>query len=174
MRAVQPTVSLLPMTEADFPTVKLLGETIWRTHYIRLISAAQIEYMLAGRYAPESLSRYLNADDRWLRILRIADRPVGYCSYSLSASPGELKLEQLYLLPELHGQGLGGFMLRHVENAARDLSCDCIMLTVNKGNEGSIAVYRKSGFTVRESAVFDIGNGYVMDDFVMEKRLPLR
>jgi diamine N-acetyltransferase len=46
------------------------------------------------------------------------------------------------------------------------------MLTVNKGNEGSIAIYRKSGFSVRESVVFNIGNGYVMDDFIMEKRLP--
>lgn len=171
MNALPPAVTLEPMTEADFATVKALGETIWRNYYIRLISAAQIEYMLAGRYAPDSLARYLGAKDRWLRILRLGSRPVGYCSYALTATPGELKLEQLYLLPELHGQGLGGFMLRHVEKEARALGCDCIMLTVNKGNESSIGVYRKSGFTVRESAVFDIGNGFVMDDFVMEKRL---
>ena len=44
-------------------------------------------------------------------------------------------------------------------------------LTVNKGNTDSIAVYLKSGFVVREEAVFDIGSGYVMDDYVMEKRL---
>jgi ribosomal protein S18 acetylase RimI-like enzyme len=61
--------------------------------------------------------------------------------------------------------------LRHVEDRARALGCRTLMLTVNKLNTDSVAVYRKAGFTVREEAVFDIGNGYVMDDYVMEKRL---
>ncbi|MDX2217825.1 MAG: GNAT family N-acetyltransferase [Burkholderiales bacterium] len=166
-----PAPRLTPLTEADFATVAQLGDTIWRAHYSKLISMAQIEYMLTGRYSPERLSAYVNASDRWLHILWLENRPVGYCSYSLTTQPGELKLEQLYLLPELHGRGLGRFMLDHVEAEARRLDCITIMLTVNKGNASSIAVYDRAGFTVRESAVFDIGNGYVMDDFVMEKRI---
>jgi diamine N-acetyltransferase len=162
---------LSPLTPADFATVARLGETIWRAHYSKLISLAQIEYMLAGRYTPERLSLYLNAPDRWLKVLRLDNRPVGYCSYSLTEKPGELKLEQLYLLPELHGRGLGRFMLNYVEAEARRLGCDTIMLTVNKGNTSSIIVYERAGFGVHESAVFDIGSGYVMDDFVMKKRL---
>ena len=66
---------------------------------------------------------------------------------------------------------LGGAMLRHVEAKTRELGRTRLYLTVNKGNAGSIAVYLKSGFVVREEAVFDIGNGYLMDDYVMEKRL---
>jgi diamine N-acetyltransferase len=107
MSMSEPAVSLQPMRAEDFATVKALGEEIWRTHYIRLISAAQIDYMLAGRYAPEALARYLEASDRWLRILRMEGRPVGYCSYALTAIPGELKLEQLYLLPALHAAPCG-------------------------------------------------------------------
>ena len=42
---------LEPLTEADFDTVALLGTTIWREHYSKIISMAQIDYMLAGRYA---------------------------------------------------------------------------------------------------------------------------
>lgn len=165
---------LTPLTEADFATVARLGDSIWRAHYSKLISMAQIEYMLAGRYSPLRLSRYVNAADRWLYLLKIEDRPVGYCSYALTDKAGELKLEQLYLLPELHGRGLGRFMLNHVETHARELGCESIMLTVNKGNATSIAVYDRAGFLVRESAIFDIGNGYVMDDFVMVKRLDRR
>lgn len=166
-----PQPLLSPMTEADFATVAQLGDTIWRAHYSKLISMAQIEYMLAGRYSPERLSAYLNAPDRWLYLLRLDNRAVGYCSYALTGNPGELKLEQLYLLPELHGKGLGRFMLAHVEAEARRLGCTTLLLTVNKGNATSIAVYDRAGFTVRESAVFDIGNGYVMDDYVMVKRI---
>lgn len=168
---MQPRPVLKPLTEADYATVAQLGDTIWRAHYSKLISMGQIEYMLAGRYSPERLSAYVNAKDRWLHILSLDNQPVGYCSYSLTDSPGELKLEQLYLLPALHGKGLGRFMLEYVEAEARRLGCTSIMLTVNRGNATSIAVYDRAGYTVRESAVFDIGNGYVMDDYIMVKQL---
>jgi ribosomal protein S18 acetylase RimI-like enzyme len=164
------------MTAADFETLARLGEVIWRAHYTRIIGSAQIGYMLAGRYTPEKLRLYLNAADRWLMLLRIGSRAVGYCSYALTddsgeMKPGEMKLEQLYLLPELHGQGLGRLMLRHVEDQARVRGRHTLMLQTNKLNAAAIAFYRKAGFTVREEAVFDIGNGFVMDDYVMEKVL---
>jgi ribosomal protein S18 acetylase RimI-like enzyme len=164
-------VSLDPISEADFATIKGLGETIWRTHYSTMISLEQIECMLADRYTPEKLRRYLNSATCWMDILRIDDVPAGYCSCAHTAKPGEMKLEQLYLLQEHRRKGLGGFMLRHMENRARSQGLQSIYLQVNKGNRDSIAVYRKFGFTVREEACFDIGGGFVMDDYVMEKRL---
>jgi diamine N-acetyltransferase len=179
-RMVLPGARLAAMTAADFETLARLAETIWRAHYTKIIGSAQIDYMLAGRYTPEKLRLYLNADDRWLMLLRIdspsGNRAVGYCSYALTENPGEMKpsvmkLEQLYLLPELHGQGLGSLMLRHVEEQASARGCGKLMLQTNKRNDIAIAFYRKAGFTVREEAVFDIGNGFVMDDYVMEKAL---
>jgi len=163
------------LTEADFEILARLGETIWREHYTKIISSAQIDYMLGERYTPERLRLYLNADDRWLMLLR-ADIPnrcraIGYCSYALTDDPGEMKLEQLYLLPELHGRGLGRLMLDHVEQQASARGRSTLMLQTNKRNDIAIAFYRKAGFIVREEAVFDVGGGFVMDDYVMEKAL---
>jgi ribosomal protein S18 acetylase RimI-like enzyme len=166
-----PSIQLTPLSEHDFSTVASLGDRIWRSHYARIISMAQIEYMLEGRYTSERLKAYLDSDRRWMHLLWEGEEPIGYCSYALTDRPKEMKLEQLYLLPGRHGRGLGGLMMDHVEAAARAEGCTCLMLTVNKQNSGSIAIYRKRGFTVREEAVFDIGNGYVMDDYVMEKAL---
>jgi len=166
---------LTALTAADFETLARLAETIWRAHYTRIIGSAQIDYMLAERYTPEKLRLYLNAEDRWLMLLRIdspgGSRAVGYCSYALADDPGAMKLEQLYLLPELHGLGLGRLMLRHVEEQARVRGLSTLMLQTNKRNDIAIAFYRRAGFTVREEAVFDIGGGFVMDDYVMEKML---
>lgn len=164
-------VTLTPLTEADFSVVAELAERIWRTHYVAMVPVAQIEFMLAGRYTAERLRTYLGSDQRWMHVLRVEGESVGYCSHTLTDTPGELKLEQLYLLSGLHGQGLGGRMLDLVEAHGRTLGCTSLMLQVNKGNSGSIAVYRKRGFEVREAAVFDIGNGFVMDDYVMAKAL---
>jgi diamine N-acetyltransferase len=166
-----PDVQLDPLTETDFDTLATLADRIWRSHYISLISMTQIDYMLAGRYVPERLRSYLNSRDRWLWVLRVDGVPAGYCSCSLGEEADAMKLEQLYLLAEYKGLGLGGRMLRHVEAKCAALGRTRLYLTVNKGNTDSIAIYLKSGFVVREEAVFDIGNGYVMDDYVMEKQL---
>jgi ribosomal protein S18 acetylase RimI-like enzyme len=167
---------LQPLREGDFATLTALAETIWRQHYTPIIGNAQVEYMLAGRYTAERLRAYIGAENRWMDILFLGAEAVGYCSYSRSApaGPQEMKLEQLYLRADQRGKGLGGFMLRHVEARAREQGQSSLMLTVNKHNEDSIAIYRKAGFTVREEAVFDIGNGFVMDDYVMVKELAPR
>jgi ribosomal protein S18 acetylase RimI-like enzyme len=159
------------ITEADIEIVARLGETIWRSHYAKIVSMAQIEYMLAGRYTPDKLRQYINADDRWLDLCRLTNKPIGYCSYTRTSTPHEMKLEQLYLLQEHRGKGLGGLMLRHVEVQARRHGLSVLVLQVNKRNVDSIAFYRKAGFAVREEATFDIGNGFVMDDYVMVKML---
>ncbi len=166
-----PDAQLKAITEADFETLAQLGERIWREHYSKIISMAQIMYMLSGRYAPDNLRSYLNADDRWLKLVTLDETAVGYCSYSVTKEPSEMKLEQLYLLEECRGKRLGLMMLNHVENQAREMGLKVLMLQVNKQNTDSIAFYKKAGFTIREEAAFDIGNGYVMDDYVMEKLL---
>jgi len=162
---------LQPLAAADFAPLAALAETIWRQHFQRFISVAQIEYMLAGRYTAGNLGKYLDAPDRWLDVLWLDGERVGYCSHAGTAISTEMRLEQLYVLSALHGRGLGGLMMRHVEAHARELGMHTLILTVNRHNANSIAVYRHAGFTVREEKCFDIGNGYVMDDYVMEKRL---
>lgn len=168
---MRPDIILSPITTADFPTIAHLADTIWRSHYASMISMLQIDYMLAGRYAPDNLRRYIKSAERWMDLLKISGTPVGYCSYALTENSAQMKLQELYLLPEYQGKGLGGMMLRHVEAAARDRGCAELCLTVNKGNASSIAVYGKAGFSIREEAIFDIGNGFLMDDFVMTKTL---
>ncbi len=160
---------LVPVTEADFETVASLAATIWHSHYTKIIGMAQVNYMLARRYTPENLRNYVNSTKQWFELLRVDSKPVGYCSYSLTKNPGEMKLEQLYLLEAFRKKGLGGIMLRHIEAEARKRNIRILVLQVNKRNEDSIAIYRRAGFRVRMEAVFDIGNGYIMDDYVMEK-----
>jgi diamine N-acetyltransferase len=166
-----PSLSLEPIREADFEVVATLARRIWREHYTTIISSEQIEYMIDGRFTTENLRRYVAADDRWLDVLRLDREPVGYCSFALTATPAEMKLEQLYLLPVHHGLGLGRFMLDHVERQCRLRGCGRLMLQVNKRNEKAIRAYRRAGFQHREAVVVDIGNGFVMDDNIMEKIL---
>ncbi|HEY8538886.1 MAG TPA: GNAT family N-acetyltransferase [Steroidobacteraceae bacterium] len=171
MNQARSNASIRPLEERDFQTVAQLARTIWLEHYITIITKEQIEYMLDGRFSPENLRSYLAGARRWMDVLELDGELVGYCSYSLTNAPGEMKLEQIYLLPRLHGRGLGRHMLEHVERRAAREGCSVLMLTVNKLNDKAIRVYRAAGFSIREAVVFDIGRGFVMDDYVMAKQL---
>ena len=165
-------ISIAPVTAADHALLRDLAGRIWRQHYTGMIPATQIDFMLGERFRDDALHESRTADDRWLEILRVDGEAVGYCGSVLSpAEPESLKLGQLYLLQAHRGQGLGRRMLEHVEARARSLGRRTIFLQVNKANAGSIAFYSAHGFTIREAAVFDIGGGFVMDDYIMEKRL---
>jgi ribosomal protein S18 acetylase RimI-like enzyme len=164
-------VRLAALTEADFDVVSKLGATIWREYYSKIISMAQIEYMLPKRFSPDILHKYLNSSVRWFEILWLGDKPIGYCSYSLTSIPGVMKLEQIYLLKEFRRKGLGKFMLCNVESVAGKNELQNLTLQVNKHNQDALAVYHKAGYQIIAEALFDIGSGYFMDDFVMEKAL---
>jgi ribosomal protein S18 acetylase RimI-like enzyme len=167
----KPNQMLRPLEERDFAAVAALARNVWLAHYTTIITTEQIEYMLRGRFAADNLRIYLRAEDRWMELLEVDGELAGYCSYALTVEPGEMKLEQLYLLPRLHGLGLGAMMLGHVERRAFDRGSRTLILQVNKRNEKAIKLYRRAGFAVREEVVVDIGGGFVMDDYVMEKRL---
>ncbi len=170
-----PSGTLAPVTESDYAVLRDLASTIWREHYTGIISVAQIDYMLAGRFSDEALQEQCAAPNKWLELLRVGGEPVGYCGYEViredDASTPVMKLGQLYLLESHRGLGLGRVMLGHVEAQAREHGSRVIRLQVNKQNTSSIGFYLAMGFEVAREAVFDIGSGFVMDDFVMEKRL---
>ena len=56
------------------------------------------------------------------------------------------------------------------ERVALEHKLPALRLNVNKYNP-TIDIYEHLGFRIIESEVNDIGKGYVMDDYVMEKRL---
>jgi diamine N-acetyltransferase len=80
-----------------------------------------------------------------------------------------MKLGQLYVLESHRGMGFGRFMLGHIEGRSRELGRRSLWLQVNKQNASAVAFYRAAGFEVVREAVFEIGGGFVMDDYVMAK-----
>ncbi|QDQ27856.1 N-acetyltransferase [Chitinimonas arctica] len=159
-----------PATRDDIATIADLADRIWRTHYPGIIPAEQIDYMLAQRYSHAALLAQIEAADQWFDLALIDGKPAGFAQYYRSA-PDEIKLDKLYLLPELHGKGYGSRLIYHVKKQARQLGGKTLILSVNKHNKKAISAYQHSGFVIRDSVMIDIGGGFVMDDYVMAKTL---
>ena len=157
--------------EADLETISALAGRIWRAYYPAILSREQIEYMLRWMYDVAQLRRDL-ARGVVFEVLYEGERPLGFCGYE--EMPGYLKLHKLYLEVGEHGRGLGSMLLRHVEDEARRRGLSRVVLGVNRFNEKAIRAYTRNGYAVREPLRTEIGDGFVMDDFIMEKSLPGR
>lgn len=166
-------MEIVPLREDDLPALAELAGTIWRACYPGIISHAQIEYMLGKMYSLDVLRDEIRGRAIQFYGLRTDGRLAGFASIGPANVAGRMKLHKLYLLPNLHGHGLGTRLLNHCENEARRQGARRLILAVNKGNSKAISAYQRNGFTVTESVVTDIGGGYVMDDFIMAKELSL-
>ena len=80
-------------------------------------------------------------------------------------------LSKLYLCADKRGKGIASAMLNRVFDEARKSGKSTVYLTVNRHNDHAVDVYRKTGFIITRQSVADIGNGFVMDDYIMEYKL---
>jgi GNAT superfamily N-acetyltransferase len=163
-------INIRRMTETDIDILVPLAYRIWHAHYPSIITVEQIDYMLAKGYTREAiLDEMRNRGVIWLVIMS-GDEMIGFAALGPHA-PGIMKLHKLYLLPEHHGTGIGSLALAEVERIARDNTASALVLNVNRHNTKAIRAYERAGWQVAEEVVVDIGNGFVMDDYVMAKKL---
>lgn len=162
-------IEIRPVTPPDVPAISALAREIWQATYPGIITQEQIDFMLEQRYGHERLYDDLEDLHKWLDQAFHNGRRVGFAFSEIYKD--EFKLDKLYIHPDVQRNGVGGQLIAHVADRARKLGYPCVILAVNKRNEKAINSYKKYGFAVREAIVDDIGRGYVMDDFVMEKKL---
>lgn len=163
-------MELIPVTtDAQIEQVAALAREIWTEHFTPIIGPAQVEYMLANIQSAEAITRQIRTDGYRYFRLDHDNTPIGYTAIQLR--PQELFLSKLYIKKIHRNHGLGRAALHHIETIARENNRSVITLTVNKYNTATIAVYEKMGFTVCGPIVADIGSGFIMDDYKMQKNL---
>ncbi|HZP89308.1 MAG TPA: GNAT family N-acetyltransferase [Burkholderiales bacterium] len=169
MTIEQPTVRVVPVREEDIPALIRLAREIWFEHYPAIITIEQIEYMLGQRYTPQIIAEQLDSERAWWDKLLVDGNFVAFTSYELGKTLDTMKLDKLYVHARMRGRGYGSLLIRHVESKALERGCTRLELQVNKHNRGAIEMYQRYGFTIARAAVFDIGGGFVMDDYVLSK-----
>lgn len=149
--------------------IEKLAKEIWREHYTHIIGAAQVEYMLERFQSVPALNSQIRSGFLYY-LLKIDGEISGYFAALPEKEKGRLFLSKIYLLSSARGKGCGRKTLEFIETLAGP-GLNKISLTVNKGNTGAIKAYLKCGFTITGMQVTDIGGGFVMDDYLMEKSL---
>lgn len=157
----------------DVALIQELARDSWAFAYKDILSIDQIEYMLELMYGKEALKVQFDNPLYHYYIAENAKGTVGFLGFEHEVEPETTKLHRIYLLNEEKGKGYGKELLRFLEAQTLKYGDTRIILNVNKNNDAK-KVYEKSGFLVYGEGVFDIGQGYSMDDFLMEKFLIIR
>lgn len=147
--------------------VSTLAHIIWHECYPGIISEEQIDYMLSTYHSKEAILTEIEEGYEY-RVFRENGKDIGYCS--CIAEDDRVYIGKLYLLKEFRGKGNGRKMLSFIDSYARGKGLSKEYLRVNKKNP-TVEVYRSMGFRVAQDTVTEIGDGFVMDDYIMERDL---
>lgn len=164
------TLAIAPLAGDDVEALCALAAEIWRQHYPSIIGTAQTEYMLAQRYDPRIVRAELAAGGVWWDVLSDDESMVAFASSLPLENTRAIKLDKLYVHPARQRMGYGSALIEHTCERAARLGYASVQLAVNKRNTTAIAAYRRHGFEITHDVVQDIGGGFVMDDYVMERR----
>lgn len=154
--------------EEDLATIKKLAEQTWPTAYGDIISQEQIVFMLDKMYNQGELLGQLREGHTFLIASELKE-DVGFAGFSVVDSENHVyKLHKLYVLPKMHGKGVGKILMNEVVDQIKVQGAKFLQLNVNRDNKAK-DFYEKAGFKIKETVDLDIGNGFFMNDYVMEK-----
>jgi ribosomal protein S18 acetylase RimI-like enzyme len=151
----------------DIPVISTLAHAIWPETYGNILPVAQLHYMLDLFYSHDSLKKQFDEHHIFLLALTNAET-VGFASYSHANTTGTYKIHKLYVHPMLHGKGFGKKLLDRIVHDIKPQGATKLILNVNRENR-AIAFYERYGFHIAGNEDIAIGEGYFMNDYIMEK-----
>lgn len=163
--------SIVSNTDSQFTAVRAIAFEVWPKTYGTILTATQLEYMLDMMYSVAALQEQSTLKQHHFVLIYVNDEAVGFASYEHNANEsGKTKIHKIYILSSQQGKGTGKALVGYIEQQALTFGDKALFLNVNKYNS-AIQFYHKIGFEIAKEEVIDIGNGFVMDDYVMEKQL---
>ena len=169
-------------TPEDQEQLAELAGAIWREYWPARIGADQTEYMVEQFQSLPAIRRDMAKADEpyeyWFIVSDAEDgrdgapcepHVVGYTGGHAEASTNRFFISKIYLLAEERGKGYASRVIAFYDDLCRARGFRAMYLTVNKYNELGIRAYEAKGFKTIAATVNDIGSGFVMDDYIMEK-----
>jgi ribosomal protein S18 acetylase RimI-like enzyme len=165
---VQPVLTIRYASVQDIELIRTLSLQIWPLTYASILTPAQIRYMMKLMYSEEALRNQMAGGHQFIIVYNVGV-PIGFASYS-EVEPSVYKLHKIYLLHKQQGRGSGRFVLEQILRDIQPKGATALRLNVNRNNTARL-FYEKLGFRILREEDIDIGGGFFMNDYIMEKRI---
>lgn len=166
-------IEVVPAYHPHISSIIELSQKVWPTTFASILSKKQIAYMMKMMYSRKSLINQINSGHQFA-IAHINNNKVGFVSFETNyQTSNSTKIHKLYILPQHQRVGVGKTLIKYVIDKATEASNSSLILNVNKNNAQAIDFYIKNSFKRIREEVIDIGENYVMDDYVFERFINL-
>ena len=160
---------IMPVTNMELVySVYAVADAIWHQHYDPIIGEEQVDYMVEKFLSPDAVAEQINSGYEYF-LYSYDYTFAGFAA--ILEKDDELFLSKLYVDEEFRGKGIGKYMFQKFVEICKMRNLKKIWLTCNRNNAGALAFYEHIGFSKVREEVTDIGEGYVMDDFILEYAL---
>lgn len=167
------TVEIIHVSTPDEITaVEHLAQEIWPQHFTPIIGASQVEYMLEKFQSAEAILSQINSGCEYY-LVTVDNEMAGYAGLVPDIDAKRLMLSKIYVKRSARGKGVGQSILDFVERKCKAEGLSALWLTVNRFNNGPISWYEDRGFVTIDEVKKDIGGGFIMDDYVMEREIKI-
>lgn len=155
----------------DYNAVRKIAEQTWPKTYGHILSPEQIDYMFPMMYSIDALKEQADSKGHHFILAEEDGIPLGFASYEFNyKGEPKTKIHKIYILPETQGKGIGKKLLDYIVEKAKENKNTILSLNVNRYNS-AYEFYVKIGFEKKGEEDINIGNGYLMEDYIMEKQL---
>ncbi len=161
-------ITISQATSKDIPIIQEIAHKTWPITYGTILSNEQLDYMMNLMYSDESLLEQFKSKPLFF-LAQEDDSFLGFTSCENNYQNNKVtRIHKIYILPETQGKGVGKLLIEKVIAVAKENKAEVISLNVNKFNK-AVSFYKKIGFEIVAEEDLDIGNGYLMEDYKMEK-----
>ena len=161
-------VTITPVKQKEIPGLSAFATEILREHFDPIVGKVQNDYMLEKFQSVHALNDQIASGYQYYWVEYDGKR-AGFIS--IMPKEGKMYLSKFYLHKDFRGKRISRAMMDFVEQEARKRGLPAIFLNVNKHNDDVISIYRHFGFSLLRSENNDIGSGFYMDDYVLQRAL---
>ena len=146
-----------------------LAFEIWHEYWTEILTPEQIDYMVEKFQSENAINNQIKNEKYIYYYIEYFNKNVGY--FGMCPKDKSLFLSKIYIKKDFRHMGLGTKTFKFIKEFALNKGFNSITLTVNKYNTNTIFTYKKWGFRIIDSVITDIGNNFVMDDYIMEYKI---
>lgn len=160
-------------TIGDIPVIQRIAYHTWPVTFEHILGMEQLTYMLDMMYSSVSLAQQIQQKGHTFLLAGLGDQdPVGFAAFEINYQGlSTTKVHKIYILPEAQGKGLGKSLFEYISNESIKKGNDRLSLNVNRNNQSALEFYQNNGFKVVGEEDIPIGQGYLMEDYILEKEL---
>lgn len=151
--------------DSDLAAIAGLADEIWHQHFQTILSPEQIDYMVEKFQSYPALKSQVEEEGYEYYQTLVDGTLAGYIG--IHPETDALFLSKLYLHKDYRGRHIATQTFHFLIDLCKKRGLKKIWLTCNKHNDSSLAVYHHLGFQVTDTQEADIGNGFIMDDYIM-------